>query len=188
MSARELFTVEVRDRGEWREWLSHHHASVAEVWLVFPKRATGRTTLTYDDAVEEALCYGWIDSLIRRLDDERYARKFTPRKLDSRWSTINRRRYESLLERGLLEPPGLARPPTERSGDSPVPPGSGVPEYIEQAIRGDPAAWETFQGLAPSYRRQYLAWIDSARRPETREKRLREAIGKLAEGRKPGML
>lgn len=182
-----IFTVEVSDRAEWRDWLRHHHTSVTEVWLVFPKRATGRTTLTYDDAVEEALCYGWIDSLIRRLDDERYARKFTPRKPDSRWSTINRRRYESLLERGLLEPPGLARPPTERSGDAPFPPGSRLPEYIEKAIRDDPGAWENFQRLAPSYRRQYVVWIDSARRAATRDKRLREAIGMLTHGYKPGL-
>ena len=106
MSAKPLETVDVRNRQAWRKWLEEHHASCSEIWLVFHKRHTGITSVLYDDAVEEALCFGWIDSLVRRLDDDRYARKFTPRKANSRWSTSNRRRYAELEARGLLAAQG----------------------------------------------------------------------------------
>lgn len=102
MSAKPIGKLEVRSRQEWRKWLKEHHAATRAIWLVFHKRHTGKWTLSYDDAVEEALCYGWIDSITRRLDDARYARQFTPRNPDSRWSTINRRRYADLKARGLL--------------------------------------------------------------------------------------
>src|SRR5438477_10432846 len=130
MAAKSRKTLDVRSRAQWRAWLEKHHDSESEVWLVFYKLHTGRKSPPYDDAVEEALCFGWIDSLVRRLDDDRYARKFTPRKPDSRWSTINRRRYADLRERGLLAAPGLERPPTGPSGDAPRPSVSVIPSYI----------------------------------------------------------
>src|SRR5262245_10098479 len=102
-----LRTLDVRSRQQWRNWLQTHHDSVAEIWLVFHELHTDKKSISYDDAVEEALCFGWIDSIIRRLDDNRYARKFTPRKPDSRWSTINRQRYAKLKSCGLLAEPGL---------------------------------------------------------------------------------
>ncbi len=180
-------TLEVRTRAQWRMWLAEHHDSESEVWLVFHKRQTGRASIACDDAVEEALCYGWIDSLIRRLDEGRYARKFTPRKPDSKWSTANRKRYARLRASGRLMPAGLKRAPTHRSGDAPRPSPSKVPQYIEQALRNHPAAWDYFQRLAPSYRRMYIAWIDSAKQQETKTRRLREAVGLLAAGKKLGL-
>ena len=122
----------------------------------------------------------WIDSITRRLDDARYARRFTPRNQDSRWSTINRRRYADLEARGLLAAPGLKRPPTRRSGDAPRPSVSAFPSYIDKALKSEPRAWWYFQQLAPSYQRTYIGWIDSAKRQETKERRLREAITLLA--------
>jgi uncharacterized protein YdeI (YjbR/CyaY-like superfamily) len=187
MSAKSFETVEVRNRPAWREWLEEHHDAVSEIWLVFYKRHTGITTLSYDDAVEEAICFGWIDSLIRKLDEDRYARKFTPRKIDSKWSTINRRRYEEMKSRELLTEAGLARPPTSRSGDAKRLPATDVPAYIAECLKTEPQAWENFQQLAPSYRRNYIGWIDSAKRPETREKRLQEALELLAAGKKLGL-
>jgi uncharacterized protein YdeI (YjbR/CyaY-like superfamily) len=88
-----IATLDVRSRAEWRAWLRGHHDSVAEIWLVFHKRHTRKKSVPYEDAIEEALCFGWVDSLVRRLDERRYARKFTPRRPDSRWSKINLRRY-----------------------------------------------------------------------------------------------
>jgi uncharacterized protein YdeI (YjbR/CyaY-like superfamily) len=187
MSGRAIKTLDVRSRREWRRWLEKHHASVAEAWLVFHKRHTGVECLSYDDAVEEALCFGWIDSILRRLDESRYTRKFTPRKRDSRWSTANRRRYADLAARGLLAPPGLKRPPTARSGDAPRPSVTKLPSYIEQALRKNPRAWECFQDLAPSYRRAYVGWIDSAKQEETKQRRLREALALLSAGKKLGL-
>jgi len=188
MPAKSLKTLEVSTRQRWRKWLEEHHDSVAEIWLVFHKRHTGRKSISYDDALDEALCFGWIDSLVKRLDDDRYARKFTPRKADSKWSTINRRRYADLKARGLLAAPGLERSPTARSGDAPPRRSiSEIPPYIEKCLRAHPRAWTNFEKLAPSFRRAYIGWIESAKREETREKRLREAIGLLATGQKLGL-
>ena len=186
-SPKSLETIEVQDRPEWKKWLEEHFDSCSEIWLVFHKRHTGVESISYNDSVEEALCFGWIDSLVRRLDDDRYARKFTPRKADSRWSTANRRRYADLKERGSLAAPGLSRAPTDRSGDAPRPSVSALPPYIEETLKTVPRAWQFFKQLAPSYQRAYVGWIDSAKRAETKEKRLREALGLLASGEKLGL-
>jgi uncharacterized protein YdeI (YjbR/CyaY-like superfamily) len=180
-------TLEVQTAVRWRAWLAKHHDSESEVWLVFRKRHAGEPSIAYEDAVDEALCFGWIDSLIKRLDDERYARKFTPRKPDSRWSTANRKRYERLRASGRLMPSGVKLAPTSRSGDAPRPSVARLPEYIQQALKRHPAASNYFKSLAPSYRRLYIAWIDSARREETKLRRLKEAIGLLAAGKKLGL-
>ncbi len=187
MLSRTLKTLDVRNCDQWREWLAKHHELESEVWLVFHKRQTGRPSITYDDAVGEALCVGWIDSLIKRLDDDRYARKFTPRKPDSRWSTANCKRYAQLKASGRLTPAGLKRAPSDRSGDAPRPCPSKVPQYIQRALRSRPVAWNYFESLAPSYRRMYIAWIDSAKQQETKTRRLREAIGLLAAGKTLGL-
>ena len=187
MLSKTLKTLDVRNCEQWREWLAKHHDSESEVWLVFHKRQTGRPSIAYDEAVDEALCFGWIDSLIKRLDDDRYARKFTPRKPDSRWSTANHKLHAQLRASGRLTRAGLKRAPTDRSYNAPRPAPSKVPQYIQQALRSRPAAWSYFQGLAPSYRRMYIGWIDSAMRQETKTRRLQEAIRLLAAGKKLGM-
>jgi uncharacterized protein YdeI (YjbR/CyaY-like superfamily) len=180
-------TIEVQTTSQWRAWLAKHHDSDSEIWLVFRKRHTGEPSIAYEDAVDEALCFGWIDSLVKRLDGERYARKFTPRKPDSRWSTANRKRYERLRTSGRLMSSGLKLAPTGRSGDAPRPSATRVPQYIQQALKRHPAARNYFETLAPSYRRMYIAWIDSAKQEETRMRRLKEAIGLLAAGKKLGL-
>jgi uncharacterized protein YdeI (YjbR/CyaY-like superfamily) len=180
-------TLDVRSRAQWRKWLAKHHRSEREVWLVFHKRHTAVKCLGYEDAIEEALCFGWVDSLVRRLDDDRYARKFTPRTADSRWSAINRRRYADLEARGLLEPAGRERAPTAGTGYAPRPSARAVPGYIAETLKSNAAAWAFFEQLAPSYRRLYVAWIDSAKREGTKAKRLREAVALLASGQKLGL-
>jgi uncharacterized protein YdeI (YjbR/CyaY-like superfamily) len=187
-AATKLPTLDVPTRAGWRAWLAKNHAKVQEVWLVFYKPHTGKKTFTYHDALDEALCYGWIDSKIRRLDEDRYALRFVPRKPDSKWSDVNRKRYAELAARGLLAAPGIERGPTanryrkrtKRYTDVP-------PEYIERAFKANARAWAFFESLAPSYRRYYIGWIDSAKREETKQKRLREAVQTLAAGRKLGM-
>ena len=175
---------------EWRDWLDEHHASESEVWLVFHKLHTGVASIDYKDALDEALCFGWVDSLVKRLDDRRYARKFTPRRPDSRWSTTNRKRYEALKAGGRLKPAGIERPPTDR-GYGPrtarLPMPSRLPPYILAALRKHPAALRHFEALAPSQRRRYLGWIESAKREETKVRRLKEAIRLLAGGKVLGL-
>ena len=182
----DLITVDVRTRQQWRAWLAKHHASSPGVWLVFHKDHTGVKSIPYEDAVREALCFGWIDSLIKRLDDERYARKFTPRQVTSKWSEINRQRWAELKEAGLLADPGLAAAPTDNSY-APHPPIPDLPRYVADALRTNPKAWRCFQELAPTYRRQFVAWIHTAKRPETRERRIRESIALLAARKKLGL-
>ena len=164
-----------------------NHAAIAGIWLVFYKKETSKPTIEYEAAVEEALCFGWIDSIIKKIDDTRYARKFTPRKPESKWSTANRRRYADLKARGRLAAPGLERAPTSRSGDAPRPSAAVIPSYIERRLKANARAWEFFEQLAPSYRRAYIGWIDSAKRRETKEKRLDEALRLLAAGEKLGL-
>jgi uncharacterized protein YdeI (YjbR/CyaY-like superfamily) len=187
MPANSIRTLDVRTRQQWRKWLEGHYDSESEIWLIFRKRHTGLKSLSYDDAVEEALCHGWIDSIVRRLDEARYVRKFTPRKAGSTWSTANCRRYAELASRGLLAAPGLNRAPTSRIADAPRPSVAELPSYVEQALRMDHRAWKTFGQLAASYRRAYIGWIDSAKRPETKARRLGEAVRLLAAGRKLGL-
>jgi uncharacterized protein YdeI (YjbR/CyaY-like superfamily) len=187
MSAKNLRTLDLRSRGEWRRWLQGHHDSEPEIWLVFHKCHTAKESIDYESAVEEALCFGWIDSLVKRIDDSRYARKFTPRKPDSKWSTINRQRYAKLKGRGLLAAPGLERAPTARSGDAPRPSISVIPPYFEEQLNASPRARAYFQQLAPSYRRAYVGWIESAKRDETKKRRLAEVIRLLADGKKLGL-
>ena len=187
MRSKTLRTLAARTLEQWRSWLAAHHDSESEVWLVFHKRHTGRASIDYKDALDEALCFGWVDSLIKRLDDARYARKFTPRTPDSKWSTVNRKRYAQLKASGRLMPAGLSRAPTDRSYDAPRPSPWKVPPYIQDALRKRPAAWSYFESLAPSYRRTYIGWIDSAKQQETKMRRLQEAIRLLAAGQKLGL-
>lgn len=175
---------------QWRDWLDEHHASESEIWLVFHKQHTGLASIDYGDALDEALCFGWVDSLVKRLDDRRYARKFTPRRADSRWSDANRKRYAALRAAGRLKPAGVDRSPTARGYDArparrPLP--AKLPAYIQAALREVPAAARHFEALPPSQRRRYVAWIESAKREETRLRRLREAVRLLAAGEVLGL-
>jgi uncharacterized protein YdeI (YjbR/CyaY-like superfamily) len=179
-------TLEVQSRREWRAWLATHHTSSSGVWLVFYKHHTGPKSMPVEDAAREALCFGWIDSLVKRLDDDRYAVKVTPRKPTSKWSDINRRRWTELRAAGLLTAAGVAAAPTQNTyGPRPVIP--VLPSYIANAIRAKAKAWRFFRELAPTYRCDFGVWIHTAKRPETRERRIRESLALLAAGKKLGL-
>ena len=159
------------------------------MWLVFHKRHTGRPSISYQDALDEALCHGWVDSLVKRLDDDRYARKFTPRKPDSSWSDINRKRYAELAASGRLAPPGLDRAPTARVSRAPPKHAwSGrVPRFIQERLAKHPKAQRTFNRLPTSQRRRYVLWIDIAKQEATKLRRLDEAIRLLEAGKPLGL-
>jgi uncharacterized protein YdeI (YjbR/CyaY-like superfamily) len=183
-------TLRVATLGEWRDWLDDHHASEPEVWLVYYRKGTGVPSIVHSDALDEALCFGWIDSLIKRLDDKRYAIKFTPRKPDSRWSDVNRKRYAVLKASGRLKPAGIARSPTGRKSASRPPRRElprKLPAYIAEAFKKRPAALRNFEALPAEERRRYFAWIESAKREETKLKRAREAARLLLAGEKLGL-
>jgi uncharacterized protein YdeI (YjbR/CyaY-like superfamily) len=184
-------TLYVSDRASWRAWLEENHASEREVWLVYYKKHTGRPRIPYDDAVEEALCFGWIDSTVRRLDEERYLQKFTPRRERSNWCESNVKRARRLIAEGRMTKAGLDAiaegAPEQKFAPRPKPEELEVPRFVSAALKKTPKAWENFNALAPSYRRDYVHWITHAKRDETRERRLREAARLLSENKKLGM-
>jgi uncharacterized protein YdeI (YjbR/CyaY-like superfamily) len=186
-------TLHVTTREEWRAWLAAHHATETEIWILYYKQHTGQPRISYDEVVEEALCFGWVDSLVRRLDDDRYAQKVTPRKNTSKWSASNLRRFAALVQDGRMTAAGLAKGPPDVEPAS-KPPGAPlpaadaeVPAYIQQRLQMNAKAWRFFQQLAPSYRRLYVKWIAAAKRQETRRKRLDEAAALLEQGKKLGL-
>lgn len=184
--ATELETLEVRNRQEWRTWLGKNSSSSPGVWLVFYKKHTRVKSLAYEDSVREALCFAWIDSLVKRLDADRYLLKFTPRKPTSKWSDSNRKRWAELEAAGLLTPAGEAAAPTgNRYAPKPTIP--ELPSYIAKALKANRCAWDFFQKLSPTNRRQYVVWIHIAKREETRERRLADSIKLLAAGKQLGL-
>ena len=177
---------------EWRAWLKQNHNREDGIWLVFYKKATGKQSLGYDSALDEALCFGWIDSLVRRIDEERYAQKFTPRKPKSKWSAANKRRVEQLAKSKRMTGAGCALVKAAKANgwwDRPdrPPAVSRVPREFQAALRRNATARENFDRLAPSFRKHYVMWIAMAKRPETKEKRIKEAVGLLAKGEKLGL-
>jgi uncharacterized protein YdeI (YjbR/CyaY-like superfamily) len=182
----ELPLLDVRTRARWRAWLARHHSAGRGAWVLFHKAHTGVKCMPYEDFVREALCFGWIDSLVKRLDDDRYAIKTTPRKQGSKWSDLNRRRWTELKAAGKLAPAGLAAAPTDNTY-APKPAIPKLPGYIAEAFRANAGAWRFFQSLPPLERRNFVVWIHVAKRPETRERRIRESVRLLSVGRKLGL-
>ena len=173
----------VTNRDEWRAWLKENYDTESEVWLLFYKKHTGVSSIPYDDAVEEALCYGWIDSIVKRIDDKTYIRKFTPRKKKSKWSELNIKRAKKMIEAGKMTEAGLAKF-DETAVEKKV---QVMPPEIEKALQSNETVWKNFMELAPGYKRQYIGWIMDAKREKTRKKRLKEVIAVLENNEKLGM-
>ena len=175
--------LRVTTRPQWRAWLKKNHDKAKDVWLVYVKQHTGRSRLSYAEAVEEALCFGWIDTTVHALDEDHYAQRFTPRSNLTNWSAINLERFArmeaegKMTEAGRAKKPPEVKPPARRvQAEDPVPP------FITAALKKNPAAKKLFDSLAPSYRRNYVRWIVEAKREETRLKRLERAMELLAQG------
>jgi uncharacterized protein YdeI (YjbR/CyaY-like superfamily) len=173
---------------EWRAWLEKHHATEPELLVGFYKKGSGRPSITWPESVDEALCYGWIDGVRRSLGDEAYTIRFTPRKKRSFWSNVNIRRVGELIAEGRMRPAGLAAFEVrtgERSGvysfeqKDPV----AFDAAMEREFRADAAAWAYFQSCPPWYRRTATWWVVSAKKEETRAKRLATLIAESAAGR-----
>jgi uncharacterized protein YdeI (YjbR/CyaY-like superfamily) len=151
-----LDTLSAKDRHAWRLWLEHNNAAEKEVWLLFYRKHAGRPSVSYDEAVEEALCFGWIDSVVRRVDDDSYAQKFTPRKTGSKWSSSNLSRMKKLIDEARVAPSGMEvyrkrsseRPEAEKLKDAPL----TVPQDFEMSIRKNAIAWKNFQDFPPAER------------------------------------
>ena len=180
-------TLYVASREEWRAWLMEHYQSETEGWLIYYKKHTGRPCISYDHAVEEALCFGWIDSIVKRMDDGKFAQKFTPRRDSTRWSALNKRRLRKMIREGRMTEAGLAKvDPVMLNEEAQAKPSKGdmaIPRFVKQALMANAKAWENFQSLTPSRREAYIRLIMDAKKEETRERRLREAISLLEQGK-----
>jgi uncharacterized protein YdeI (YjbR/CyaY-like superfamily) len=178
---------------EFRAWLAEHHGMARELWVGFHKVGTGRPSLTWPQSVDEALCDGWIDGIRKRLDDHSYVIRFTPRKPTSTWSAVNVKRMGELIAQGRVLPAGLAA--FERRSKKK----SGIYSYeqrgkarldkeFERLFRANTAAWKHFRAQAPGYRRLAVWWVVSAKKEETRQRRLAALIQACAGGRRIGVM
>ena len=164
-------TLYVIHRDDWRTWLAKHYQSESEIWLVYYRKGAGKARIPYNQAVEEALCFGWIDSIIKNIDQERFTQRFTPRKPKSEFSQTNKERLKRMIEGGKVMPEVLAS--LENAGLDDF----EFPEDIMAAIRENEQAWENFQSYSGSYQRIRIAYIDGGRkRPGEYEKRLKHLI------------
>ena len=184
--------ISVSDRRAWRAWLTENHASEKEVWLAYYKKHTGKATVTYMDSVKEALCFGWIDGLKKSIDEQKYAHRFTPRKVNSKWSPLNIRLAKELIKTGEMTEAGLVAFNQRVPYDEELQKVLSAKELpltaeTERGLKSSKKAWDNFNQMAAGYRKQYVAWLQSAKRPETRKKRLIEAIGLLEANKKLGM-
>jgi len=168
-------TVFAKDRAEWRRWLQKNSERRQEIWLVYYKKTSGKPTVEYDHAVEEALCFGWIDGMVKGLNEECYAQRFTPRKAKSAWSKSNIARVERLIAAGLMMPAGLkAYEGARRRLVAPQP--TTLPEPLEKKFRKQRTAWANYEKFPPGYRRMTAGWVASAKKEETQIKRLEKLI------------
>lgn len=174
-------TIYLNTRNKWRQWLEVNYHAKPEIWLISYKKHTGRPSIPYNDAVEEALCFGWIDSIRKRLDEDRNVQRFSPRKQGSSYSQTNKERLARLIEAGKVIPSVL------ETLDQVRPEEYQIPEDILSALRSNQEAWEFFQTTSPSYQRIRAAYVDGARkRPAEFKKRLDHLIDKTSKGKQFG--
>jgi uncharacterized protein YdeI (YjbR/CyaY-like superfamily) len=173
---------------EFRAWLEENHESATEVLVGFHKRSSGRPSITWPESVEQALCFGWIDGVRRSIDEESYTIRFTPRRPSSNWSRTNLEKVEELKRRGLMRPAGLRAYEGRREAKTGIysyeqREAARLPADYEDRLRANPRAWEDWSARPPSYRKAAVWWVVSAKREETRERRLEQLIDSSAQGR-----
>jgi len=182
-----------KDRNEWREWLEKNHAVSDGVWLIYYKKLSGKPRIAYDDAVEEAICFGWIDGKIKRVNEDYYEQWFTPRRQGSRWSELNLKRASKLIEQGKMMPPGLkeynkAKKYPERVYSIKNEENTIIPADLEKALAECSEAQKNFMNFPPSSRRLYIFWLNSSKREATRISRIARIVSLSEKNIKATML
>lgn len=177
---------------EWCTWLQENHNKSTGIWLVFYKKESGKPTLNYEESVEEALCYGWIDSVIKKIDEQSYVRKFTPRKDGSNWSDLNKKRVEKLIREGRMTEIGMAKIEIAKQNGEWEKPDQPRPQFVmreefQAALEQHPKARQFFNSLNKADRQQYIYWVASAKREDTRRKRIKESLELLLFKQKLGL-
>ena len=176
-------TLDMLDRKRWHSWLAKHHRNEKEIWLVYYRKQAGKPRIPYNDAVEEALCYGWIDSTVKKIDDDRYAQRFTPRRDGSQLSETNRHRALALIKAGRMTHAGLKKIKTQLDTKF------IVPKDIIAALKKDKTAWSNFQKFPAHYQRIRIAFVEGARsRPDMFKQRLRYLLKMAQQNKKFGMV
>lgn len=174
-----------RNTAEWHKWLLENHLNETSVWLVFYKNQSKPQQLNYNSALDEALCFGWIDSIIKRIDDTKYVRKFSKRRLNSNWSDINKRKIEMLINENRMTAAGYAVVKAAKENGSWNKPArqeiqKEISEVLQNALERNNKAKAFFESLSPSQRTRYIRWIANAKKKETIDKRVKESIDLLA--------
>lgn len=176
-------TLYAKNRKEWRAWLAKNHKNAREIWLIYYKKASGKPRIPYNDAVEEALCYGWIDSILKPIDEKKYAQRYSPRKKTSKLSDMNRERMSRLIKSGRMTKAGLAAIAHAPQKGAPL------PSDILARLKKNPATWRNFQRFPASYKRIRIGWIAAARhRREVFEQRLRYFLKMTRQNKRFGMV
>ncbi|MBN1169391.1 YdeI/OmpD-associated family protein [Candidatus Micrarchaeota archaeon] len=163
----------VKNRGQWRKWLQKNYSMEKEIWLVYYKKHTEKPTIPYADAVEEAICFGWIDSTVRKIDDEKYMQRYTPRNFASIWSELNIQRAKKMIKQKKMTGAGLAKfkkRKTEVSREI------GFPDDLKTALMANRKAWENFGKLPPSSKKIWFWWVASAKKEDTKKRRIKRSV------------
>lgn len=176
----------MKNRAVWRSWLAGNHDKRKEVWLVYAKKQSGIPSVSYDEAVEEAICFGWIDGQVRAVDNDWYMQRYSPRARKSRWSELNISRAKRMMAAGLMTDAGRVVFEGAMQEDRTVPAreSCSVPAELEAALESNPVAAENFQNMAATHQLMYAAWVSSAKKLKTRQKRTERSIGFLAENKR----
>lgn len=190
-----LSTFYPKDRRAWRSWLQKNYDKSKGIWLIYYKTGKSKPRLPYSEMVEEALCFGWIDSLPRKLDDERSMLMFTPRKPKSVWSDVNKVRIDQLIQNGLMTEAGLVKINAAKldgswntlNASNHAALSNELPKDMLLAFKGKKAALANYKAFAPSIRKQFMYWITSAKTPETRAKRIVQTVLMSEANKKPGL-
>jgi len=183
-------TFQPNNRNEWREWLKTNHSNQREIWLIYFKKHTKKQTISYIDSVEEAICFGWIDGIKKRVDEKRYTHRFTPRRKNSRWSATNIDNAKKMIELNKMSDIGLKFFEQRKEYKNVVSHSSISIEpnqKFHKILLENDIAWKYFQKLPPSHKKQYNLWINSAKKEKTKLNRITEAIKLLESNKKLGM-
>jgi uncharacterized protein YdeI (YjbR/CyaY-like superfamily) len=185
----QLSTFSAKNRHEWRDWLEKNHLISSGVWLIYYKKGSEKASVSYEEAVEEALSFGWIDSKVNSLDEERYMQIFTPRKPRSSWSKLNKQRVEKLIEAGLMTRAGLDKVEAAKRNGSwntlDAVENKQVPADLIEALASSQKARDCFMAFSDSSKKIIIRWIEDAKRPETRKMRIEKTVSLAAENKKP---
>jgi uncharacterized protein YdeI (YjbR/CyaY-like superfamily) len=183
----------VKTREEWREWLEENHSKIQGIWLIYYKKISGKPRIPYNDAVEEALRYGWIDGKIKRVNEDYYIQWFTPRRRGSRWSKLNMAKAEKLIKDGRMKPEGLkefedACKRSQMIYDTKSEANLVIPDDLKEALNSNLVAYNNFINFPPSSRKLYVFWLNDAKRPQTRLARITRIVDRAEKNIKAGMM